>query len=240
MQYKNIFLVYIFIGLSLLNLSAEFINSSMLIYLTKPLLMTVLSVFYFTNTKAQTAFTKFVFLGFILSIFGDTFLMFVENNPDKQMFFLLGLGSFLLTHIFYAIAFAKYPSKVEGFIQKNKWIIGLFLAYLVGNTLFLWADVPADLRIAVMIYSTAIVTMTAIAVNLKGKISDDHFKLLIIGVLLFVISDSIIGLNKFKSHEITLPYPRLLIMVSYLLSQLLIALSTIKITNFNNNILSNK
>lgn len=235
MQYKDKFWVYIFIGLSLANLSAEWLGSKTLIYATKPLLMTVLSIFYFLNTRASTVLTKFVLLGFILSIFGDTFLMFVENDASQQIFFLLGLGSFLLTHIFYAIGFIKYESKESGFVEKNKWIILLFIAYLVGNTLFLWTDIPPDLRIAVPVYSTAIMTMMAACLNLKGKMQDAFFVQLFIGVTLFVISDSIIGLNKFKAHQISLPYPRLMIMVPYLLSQLLIALSTIKITNFDKN-----
>jgi len=234
MQYKNKIWVYIFVVLTVLNLSAEFLDSQMLIYCTKPLLLTVLSVFYFLNTKALTTFTKFILLGFILSIFGDTFLMFVENDADKQHFFLLGLGSFLLTHIFYLFAFLKYESPQEGFIAKNKWIIGIFLAYLVGNTLFLWSDIPPDLRIAVAIYSTAILAMTIAALNMYGKVPNHLFRLLFLGVLLFVISDSIIGLNKFKADEIPLPYPRLLIMIPYLLGQLLIALSTIQIFNFDN------
>lgn len=235
MQYKHKILVYIFVALAIANLSAEFIGSPWLIYATKPLLMIVLSIFYYLNTKANTAWTRYILLGFILSFFGDTFLMFVENDASKQQFFLLGLGSFLLTHIFYTLAFVKHPSSEKGFVNKNKWIIGLFLAYLVGNTLFLWPDVPADLKIAVTIYSTAIVIMAAACLNLKSKIAPSLFKWLLIGVLCFLISDSIIGLNKFKSEQLPLPYPRLLIMVFYLASQLLIALSTIDINKLINN-----
>lgn len=221
--------LYLFAIAALVNICAEFINSTTLIFISKPLLMPLLCIYFYKSTKLSTSYFKYIFFGFVLSFFGDTFLMFVENDPEQQIFFLLGLGSFLLTHLFYAIAFIKYNATEKGFIQKNWWIVFLFLAYLIGNCLFLWSDIPDDLKIPVVVYSSAIIMMVATCLNLYGKMPMPIFKILLIGVLLFLLSDSIIGLNKFKSHEFPIPYARLLIMIPYILSQYLIAESCIKL-----------
>ena len=150
--------------------------------------------------------------------------MFVENDAQKEHFFLLGLGSFLITHLFYLLAFLNVPTaKSQGLFSQKKWLLLPFVIYLIGNTFFLWPDIPADLRIAVFVYSSMIIAMTAGAINLKPILNTRTFNLLLLGVGLFVLSDSIIGLNKFKAHQISLPYPRLLIMIPYLLGQYFIA-----------------
>ena len=52
---------------------------------------------------------------------------------------------------------------------------------------------------------------------------------LIIGVLLFMLSDSLIGLNQFKKEAIQIPFPRLAIMGTYILAQLLIVKGSIAV-----------
>lgn len=225
-QMSKIFL-YLFFGLTAINLLAEFSASTWLIFSTKPFLMICLSIWFYTYNKDHpTAFRNFILLGFIFSIFGDTFLMFNENGYESEIFFLLGLGSFLITHLCYLIGFIKLANKRKGFLAKQPLLLIPFLFFLIANNYFLWPDVPAPLRLAVVIYSTVIISMTIGCLNLNGLIASRFFKILLTGVLLFVLSDSIIGLNKFKSHEILLPYPRLLIMIPYLLSQYLIGMGS--------------
>jgi len=222
MQDRNKIWLYLFFVFTILNLIAEYFRIQPLIYFSKPMLMITLGLYFYLQTKAKIKFSKFILLGIIGAFFGDTFLMFVEDGGN-QIFFLLGLGSFLITHIFYLIAFMSYPSKEKGFIQKNLWILVLFAGYLVGNTWYLLPDIPADLKIPVTIYSTAIILMAAAGLNLKGKLPENIFRILFAGIILFVISDTIIGLNKFKSEELTLWNPRLLIMITYITGQYLIA-----------------
>ncbi len=230
MQSKHSIWLYLFFVITAINLSAEFLDSRWLIYASKPLLMIVLSIYLYLETNLSNRYLKYIFGGFIFSFFGDTFLMFVENDADKAHFFLLGLGSFLITHLCYFLAFWTYPNaRQNGFVVQKKWIAVLFLFYLVGNSLFLLPDVPSDLQIAVVIYSTMIVSMAVACLNLKDILENSIFQVLFVGVLLFVISDSIIGLNKFKSHQIPIPYPRLLIMTFYLASQYLIAKASVKL-----------
>lgn len=222
MQDRNKIWLYLFFVFTILNLIAEYFRIQPLIYFSKPMLMITLGVWFYLKTKANIKFSKFILLGIIGAFFGDTFLMFVEDGGN-QIFFLLGLGSFLITHIFYLIAFMAYPSKEKGFIQKNLWLLILFAGYLIGNTWYLMPDIPSDLQIPVTIYSTAIILMAVAGLNLKGKMPENIFRILFAGIILFIISDTIIGLNKFKSQELTLWNPRLLIMITYITGQYLIA-----------------
>lgn len=228
---KNRTWLYLFFTLAILNLSAEFTSSKWLIFGTKPLLMVVLSIYFYLETNPLNRFCQYILWGFVFSFFGDTFLMLVENRTGGELYFLLGLGSFLLTHLFYLLAFWSVPkARSEGFLIKNKWLLLPFLLYLVGYTRFLWSDIPSNFQIPVVIYSSMIVAMAMACLNLNGILKSSIFKTLFVGVVLFVISDSIIGLNKFKAHQFQLPYPRLLIMIPYLLSQYLIAKASIALS----------
>jgi len=226
-------LLFLFFFLSMLNLGGEYIHHTTLIYPTKPLLLTLLAIFFYLESETlPLPFRWYLFAGLIFSIAGDTFLMFVENSKGFEHFFLLGLGSFLITHLCYLKGFLSL-SKAKGWLRERPWHLIFFLVYLIGNCIFLWPDLPGDLRIPVVVYSSAIIAMTAAALNLKGLIPDAAFTLLMSGILLFVCSDSIIALNKFKSSQLSLPLPRLLIMVTYLTGQYLIVIGSLKISSSN-------
>lgn len=216
-------LIWLFYAIAAINLYAEWIGWPLLIYWSKPLLMTVLALyFWWASPKHFPAFRVAFLLALLFSILGDTLLMFVENDPASSNFFLYGLLSFLLTHLCYGYAFLKWPGSAQGFLHRQPWWIGLFIIFLVANLFFLWPDIPSALRLPVLIYSTIILSMMAACLHLQERIPSSIFLSLIIGVGLFVVSDNLIALNKFKSHQLSLPQPRLLIMLTYLGGQLLI------------------
>jgi uncharacterized membrane protein YhhN len=221
---RNSALIYAYLLLSVLHLYATGTENTILIYITKPLLLTLLSVWFWLSTrKSASAFSWFILFGLIFSIGGDSFLMFVEKG---QQYFIFGLVCFLLAHIGYLTGFIKYKSGEKGILQKKPWLIIFFLAFLVLNTGFLWPSIPDDLKIPVTVYSLAIVSMAAFAMNLYGKIPVKQFTWLFIGVLLFIFSDSMIAINKFHPRGIIIPNGRILIMITYLLSQYLIAIKS--------------
>lgn len=218
------YLLFIFFALCLANLFFEFIQSTTGIFCTKPLLMTVLSCwFYLTNKEYFTAFHKYLLAGFIFSMFGDTLLMFVENEPRRPHFFIYGLGSFLITHICYLIAFLKFPSQEKGLIQKRPFWIIPFIVLFFCNIYTLWSGIPSPMKIPVIVYSIAIILMAISAFNLKGKTTPSVFQWIFIGAILFVISDSLIGINKFRGDDFQIPLVRIFIMLFYLSGQFLMA-----------------
>jgi uncharacterized membrane protein YhhN len=217
---RNIFL-WLFGIFSFVNIVGEILQSVKLIFATKPVLMILLSLWFYLETKEKTSrFTRYILGGFIFSILGDTFLMFNENGMGGEIFFLLGLGSFLITHLFYVGAFLNCNKQKEGFVAQNKWLFLPFAFFLLMNTAFLWNGIPSDLKIPVIVYSSAIVAMAMSGLNLKTRISKQIFQIIFGGVLLFLISDTFIGINKFHT---ALPSARVLIMIPYLLGQYFIA-----------------
>ena len=217
----------IFLICALTNLWSEFQSWRIGVLISKPLLMTTLGIYFWLRTrKNANQFTFFILLGLILSIFGDSFLMF-QNRGNH--FFLLGLSSFLLTHLFYIIAFLKYPSNEKGLVQRQPiWVIPV-LIFLVWNSWFLWSGLSDGLKIPVLIYSSVISGMIICAINLKGKMSTKAFQTILFGALLFMISDTFIGITKFGGG--VLQESRMLIMPTYILGQYLIVKGAILANN---------
>ena len=81
------------------------------------------------------------------------------------------------------------------------------------------------MRIPVTIYALVINTMVASVVNLKGRLSSPVFISMATGALLFMLSDSLIAINKF-GH----PFEgeRLAVMVTYIVGQWLLTRSVIR------------
>ena len=226
------FLLLVFLALSLLNLWAEYTFSRQLIFISKPLLITTLAAWFFFETQnKRTLFSKLILFALVFSVGGDTLLMFVQGNSSGQLFFLLGLSSFLIAHIFYLTAFVKYPSDQLGLVNRKKWWITLFAVYIAVFNGYLLPDVPKAMQIPVLVYSLAIMTMLLSCLNLKGKIPERTFYILFSGAMLFMISDTIIALNKFKGEEFSIPFARIWIMSLYLLGQFLLVRGSAKINS---------
>ena len=226
-------LLWLFAIFSLLNIIGELVEYIPLIFITKPMLMILLSFWFYLETKENpTRFARYILGGFVFSIFGDTFLMFNENGMGGEIFFLLGLGSFLITHLFYVAAFLENRKSELGFVGQNRWLFLPFAFFLLMNTAFLWKGIPMDMKIPVVIYSSAIIAMVMSCLNLKTKIPKEVFQILFGGVLLFLISDTFIGINKFHT---ALPFARILIMIPYLLGQYFIGKGAIRVWQLQKN-----
>jgi len=229
---KNIWLILFCID-AVLNLYAEAIQNIPLIYITKPLLMIFLGFHFYFNKATDSSYGKLILVGLFFSFLGDTFLMFRETGARSQQLFLLGLGSFLVTQGLYFLAFWKYANG-KGYIKKRPWIALIFLAFLISNSLFLLPDLPSTFKIPVLVYSTVITLMVLSCTNLYNEIPNAIFAYLIIGVLLFMCSDTLIGLNQFKKEEIQIPFPRIAIMSTYIMAQFLIVKGSIRLVATKN------
>lgn len=215
------YLIPLFGALALAEIYGEYTLTEPVILAVKPLLLTTLSLWFYLECRPMgSRFSRLVLAGLIFSIGGDTLLMFVEYGPQAEQFFLLGLGSFLAAQVCYAVAFWTYPGAKSGDIRQKPWLALPFLLYLLGILGMLWAGIPAGMKVPVAVYAAAIVTMAMGAFNLRGLLSREHFLGLMAGVLLFVLSDSLIAANKFGQP---VPYARVLIMSTYLLGQYFIA-----------------
>src|SRR4051812_45227051 len=103
-----IFLILYFLD-GLLNLIAEYLQSSAFVYSTKILLMPLLIV-YLWQTKRNKKNIHYIFAALFFSWLGDIFLMLPRNNYSqdvKQLLFISGLIAFLMAHVSYIIYFIK-------------------------------------------------------------------------------------------------------------------------------------
>jgi uncharacterized membrane protein YhhN len=216
---KKFYLVYILIAV--LEVGAEATGNDMLRFITKPLLMPALILYFYGVT--QNSFNqlhKLLIVAFVFSWFGDVFLMFVRFN---ELFFLAGLASFLITHVLYVVCFAKVAFKDKAALLPSKfWLLIPLLAYFGILMYSFFPNVPSEMQIPVAIYSATIALMVIFAINRYGRVNDKSFSLVFAGALLFMLSDSLIALNKFL-FEGVLSFAGVGIMVLYISGQLLIA-----------------
>lgn len=215
------FLVILFAAAAVINLGAEYFSATKIIFATKPLLMIFLSSWFYSQARpALSAAQKYVLAGLLFSCAGDTLLMFPENGYGSENLFLTGLAAFLFTHLCYAAAFLQHRRDLPGLLVKRRFFYIIAVIILVANVVYLKPGIPAAMLPAVVTYATAIIFMTLTCLNLKPKINSATFRFLCLGVLLFLFSDTVIGINKFR---FPVPGVRLLIMIPYLAGQFLIA-----------------
>lgn len=128
--------------------------------------------------------------------------------------FIVGLIFFLIGHLFYITAFLStndQKSPISLLIILIAY--GLVMAIVIAGGLF--KDEEYVLAIAVMAYISVILTMGLTAWRTKSTFA-------MIGAILFIISDSVLALNKFT---VEIPYSGIWIMSTYYAAQLLFALS---------------
>ena len=163
-----------------------------------PLLILILV----TSQIATRKPLKIFITGLIFSALGDFFL-----DYDSVNWFIFGLGSFLIAHIFYIFSLKPISLLTA---KKRSLIIAAYLIY--GVSMFtLISSGLGELFIPVLIYMGVLLIMA-----LTTLISNKANKWLIIGGLSFVISDSLLGINKFYNPVAN---AQLFIMISYYFAQ---------------------
>lgn len=183
---------------------------------TKSLLIPLLMLGYYLETKPPGFFSKLLLSALFFSWLGDVFLM-LEFISER--YFMVGLLSFLTAHLFYIVYFSKIRSESASFLRKRPVMLLAVIAYVVELMYVLWPHL-GGMKIPVLVYGIVIGTMLCLALWQYGKIRSDAAWLFIAGAILFVASDSLLAINKFKA---AIPSGGLWIMGTYILAQYLIA-----------------
>lgn len=175
MPNKNTALLLFYLLISLINLWAGFSYNNTLAFYSKPLLMPILAIWFYSQTKEHSSiYRQLILFALFFSWGGDTLLMFVESRGEH--FFLLGLVSFLLTHVLYTTAFFKTVSWKNGFLSKNKWLLIPFLIFFLGFQNYMLPDVEKAMQVPVAIYSSVIVLMVLAALNWNTFVGKKAFQ----------------------------------------------------------------
>lgn len=129
---------------------------------------------------------KLLLLPLVFSIMGDVFLLF-----SSDLFFVLGLGSFLLAHVVYTFIFLRQCSL--GVIQTKDYIATI--AFVILGLLFLvyfWQTFEA-LKLPVILYVLVLVSMASTGYRALKQNR--------IGIYMFVFSDLLLGVQKFGEFQ---------------------------------------
>lgn len=219
---KKIFIV-LFVLTSILELISQIVNLGYLHVMVKPLLLIWLILFYYNSVgREQVSRTVLLALGF--SWLGDVLLLFQEKN---ELFFVSGLLSFLVAHLYFIFSYRQFMTD-----DKSKALLGVqrfrfsFPIILAGTGLItvLYAQL-GYLKVPVIVYALILVLMVISALFRYGRTTMVSFSMVFFGATLFMISDSLIAINKFL---MPVPFSGFWIMITYLTAQYLIVKGLLK------------
>jgi uncharacterized membrane protein YhhN len=209
------------------------------IYVFKPLLMPLLMYYYYQHVKSNfKTFDKIIIGALFFSWWGDIFLMPDIAFLSKEMAFLAGLGSFLFAHLLYIPAFVTVAHPAKPVLFSRPWLALPFVLLVFGLISFLMNQAHPDfmeMKIPVVIYATIIMFMVLSAINRYNRVPEQSFKWVLIGAVMFMVSDSFIAISRFSTlFETNVNIVRILIMALYAGGQFLIAKGCIEQYDRNN------
>lgn len=187
-------------------------------YVAKPMIMLSLLGYFWMTSRGTNSPPYFLVFGAIcFSFLGDVFLMF-----SGELYFLLGLGSFLLAQLAYCLLFRRDLSKgTSRTSHTHRWFAVPIILYAGIMLSTLWSTL-GDMQMPVLIYSLVIMMMGLTALDRYNAVPPRSFWKVLIGALLFILSDSLIAFSRFGQEIMEIPYPGFLIMLTYILAQYLI------------------
>ncbi|CAL2083598.1 lysoplasmalogenase [Tenacibaculum sp. 190524A05c] len=204
---KALVISLLFLVVSVFEIYGTIQNSRLLEFIFKPLITVSLALLYIVSVKKPS----FLFISALFfSFWGDVLLLF----PEK--YFVLGLVSFLLTHLIFIKIIRGFISNVDSKLFLKS---GIFFVAYFGGIVYLIFENLNELLIPVLVYGLVISTFGTFAtVNyVKNKATENLW--LLVGALIFILSDSIIAINKFYMENASLGS---LIMITYIVAQYLI------------------
>lgn len=214
---KVLFLV-LYLVLSAIHLYGSAKKSKLIRNITKPLLMPMLVGFYLCSVSTVN---WFVFALIITSWLGDVLLMI-----HGMKWFTLGGVSFMFTHILLIFLFLQ---NITWSLQS----ITVIVLYAILGTGIMWSEyvrliryMPRSNAIASLVYLGFNISMNMFAALQVVSNLNKGSGLILLGALLFLVSDSLLFLVRFDKK---LPFygQHFNVMLTYTLAKLLIVLGFI-------------
>ena len=180
-------------------------------FIFKPLAMLLAILLVAVRTRQSPAASRFDMLlmaALAASLAGDVFLMVPGN------YFIPGLASFLVAHLFYIALFHR---GVPWFASRR----ALLGTLAVGAAMYLWVWsglTDPVLKLAVAAYVSVIALMVAQAIGRAAVLRNTAATAVALGACTFMLSDALIAINRFVQP---LPLVSLWVLTSYYLAQIL-------------------
>jgi uncharacterized membrane protein YhhN len=192
-----------------------FVGMEMINFISKAFLMTSLAAYaQFSLKNFEKPYQRFIYSALIFSWMGDILLTWKE-----ELYFLAGLSSFLIAHLFYIATYYNETGFKNFSILKAKPY--LVIPYLIVVSVFLFNGYPKLqwMIIPVGVYSLVLSAMSSTALNRYKNVNNTSFWTTYVGSVLFMFSDFMIGWTVFVQD---VSYSRFIIMVTYIAGQYLI------------------
>ena len=220
---KKTIWIILFLFVLLANLIAIYLNNETLRFVAKPFLIPLVIIYLLVQIRlANSNLKAWVILALFFSWAGDILLMFEERKP---IFFLLGLSAFLIAQVFYIIFF--HNIRMREYIRGNALFLLLVIVYY-SILISVLSPYLGDMKLPVRIYGVVLSFMLMLAMHTMLGKNKKAGLWMMLGAILFVISDSLLALNKFLT---AFNYAGIIIMVSYGFAQLFITEGAVKYIN---------
>jgi uncharacterized membrane protein YhhN len=194
-----------------LHLRAAYRGPAWQVYLFKPITtLLLLGMAAFMPTAHGSGYRTAILVGLVLSLLGDVFLMLPRDR------FIAGLASFLVAHLAYLAAFGVEEPVVIA--PQLLLPLGVVAVALLG---LLWPGL-GGLRVPVILYTAAIVAMVWRAWARSRAIPTPGTTLAAVGAALFMVSDALLALNRFRA---AFPGAQAAVQVTYVAAQACLAMS---------------
>jgi uncharacterized membrane protein YhhN len=179
--------------------------------LSKCLLMPFLIMYVVLQARQVLSGYMLLLFALLFSWVGDMLLL----NSENELYFMLGLGAFLLAHLAYIFCFRKLR------YNRLKFDITTAIPFMLYAAVLFILILPGlgDMLFPVLMYALTITIMGITAALRKKTTNTYSYILVLIGAVSFIVSDSIIAINKFKLPFAGAP---ICIMLTYCIAQYLI------------------
>lgn len=178
----------------------------------KPMPMAIAMVFVATRAMAAGGIARndaLLLAALLFSLGGDVFLMLPGD------YFIPGLASFLVAHLFYIVLFRQ---QAPWFASRSG--LAVVLAFGAGMYAVLWSHLPnVVLAAAVGAYVTVISLMASQAIGRAKTLATRDARWVAVGTCVFMASDSLIAVHKFLTP---IALESLWILLTYFVAQFLI------------------
>lgn len=219
---RNIIISVIYFAIGAVHLYTRYFHGEYpdLEFYSKIALMPVLILSCFALKKSKvTSIGLPLFLALLFSWFGDILL----TNDDN---FLLGLGAFFVAHGFFIYSFLKSNVRNHEVSLLQKLPIYMFGLIFISVMLFLKIQPNLEeMLFPVVAYMAVLVGMNIAAMNRYKRVNTLSFWLVMIGGLLFMVSDTLIAFDRFNNR---IENAGIYIMSTYIIAQFLIVQGTLK------------
>ncbi len=200
--------LFLFILMSTADLTAVSLNIGWLEIFAKPLIVPSLMGYYLSYASPHS---MIFILALVCCSLGDTLLLFESGGNGAMVY---GISAFLMAQGLFIFSYRRYSFKKNttelGHTYKMRIAFPIILSG-TGLCVILYPSL-GPLKIPVMIYALLLTGMVVSAVFRLGLTNSKSFWLVLSGALLFMLSDSVLAVNKFftpldhASFWIMLPY----------------------------------